>query len=68
MRAKTGDRLVVDGNVVGRSVRTGEIVEVRNAGGEPPYLVRWADGREALCYPGPDAHVEHTQSRGRRKP
>jgi hypothetical protein len=37
----------------------GEIIEVRGAGGEPPYLVRFEDGHSALMFPGPDAVIEH---------
>lgn len=58
MRAKVGDRLHVYGKTVGESDRVGEIVEVRGPGGEPPYLVRFADGREKLLFPGPDTIVE----------
>jgi hypothetical protein len=36
MQAAAGDRLHVGGNIVGQPERTGEIVEVRGAGGEPP--------------------------------
>ena len=35
----------------------------RQAGGGPPYLVRWSDdGRETLFFPGPDAHISHHES------
>ena len=40
MEAVVGDRLHVHGNVVGHPERTGEIVEVRDSSGAPPYLVR----------------------------
>lgn len=60
MRAAVGDRLHVHGHVVGQAGRQGRIVEVRGPGGEPPYLVRFDDGREALVYPGPDAVVDHS--------
>ena len=53
-----GDRLLVHGQVVGRSDRHGEIVEVRGPEGQPPYVVRFDDGRETLLFPGPDAVVE----------
>jgi len=36
----------------------GEIVEVREASGEPPYLVRFDDGHTCLVFPGPDAVIE----------
>jgi hypothetical protein len=45
---------------------TGEIVEVRGAGGEPPYLVRFDDGHTALVFPGPDAIIEHPRKKGRK--
>ncbi len=35
MQAAVGDRLHVHANIVGHPERTGEIVEVRGAGGEP---------------------------------
>lgn len=57
MEAKVGDRLIVESAKVETPRREGEIVEVRGAGGAPPYLVRWSDGHEGLTYPGPDAHV-----------
>ncbi len=45
-------------------VRDGEILEVRDDDGAPPYLVRWSDtGHEALVYPGPDAYVRHLHDR-----
>ncbi|MEU7139245.1 DUF1918 domain-containing protein [Nocardia sp. NPDC046473] len=58
MMANVGDRLLVHGHVVGQGDRHGEIIEVRGPEGAPPYLVRYADGRESLVYPGPDAIVE----------
>lgn len=57
MRASVGDRLHVHGRVVGQGERHGEIVEVRGANGEPPYVVRFSDGRESLVFPGPDCVV-----------
>ena len=63
MQAVVGDRLHVHGNAVGQADKTGEIVEVHGAGGAPPYLVRFDDGHTGLCFPGPDAVVEHGQAR-----
>ena len=57
MQAKTGDRLVVEGHTVGSARREGEILEVRGEDGGPPYVVRWDDGHEGLCFPGTDAHL-----------
>jgi len=57
MRAQVGDRLVVEGRSDTTPKREGEVIEVRGEDGGPPYLVRWHDGHEGLCYPGPDAHV-----------
>ena len=57
MKAKVGDRLVVESHTVGSPRREGEIVEVQGADGGPPFLVRWSDGHEGLTFPGSDAHV-----------
>jgi hypothetical protein len=38
--------------------RHGEIIEVRGAHGEPPYLVRFDDGHETMVFPGGDFSVE----------
>ncbi|MDH6113220.1 hypothetical protein P3T36_001894 [Kitasatospora sp. MAP12-15] len=62
MAAAVGDRLHIHSNAVGVADRTGEIIEVRGPDGEPPYLVRYEDGTEALVFPGPDGIVEHTPS------
>jgi len=59
MQAVAGDRLHMHSNVVGCPERTAEIVEVRGAGGEPPYLVRFDGGDISLVFPGPDTIVEH---------
>lgn len=57
MKGHKGDRLILAANRTEGAVRDGEILEVRGAGGEPPYLVRWSDGHTALVFPGPDAIV-----------
>jgi hypothetical protein len=63
MHAAVGDRIIVAGSVLDAPVRDGEILEVRGANGEAPYLVRWSDtGRESLFFPGPDAHVHHYEA------
>ncbi|HSF26561.1 MAG TPA: dsRBD fold-containing protein [Actinomycetes bacterium] len=60
MKASVGDPIVIVSNQLDRPVREGEILEVRGPGGSPPYLVRWADtGHTGLCFPGPDARIEH---------
>lgn len=59
MRAATGDQILVHGRTVGSGEQHGEILEVRGDDGAPPYLVRFADGRESLVYPGADCEV-HT--------
>ncbi len=51
MQAAVGDRFHVRGSIVGQPKRSGEIVEVRGAGGEPPYLVRFDDGHTSLVFP-----------------
>lgn len=58
MNARVGDRIVIASRTAGGPVRDGEIVETRGEGGTPPYVVRWSDsGKEALYFPGVDAHV-----------
>ena len=57
MHASVGDQLVVEGRKVDDARREGEVVEVVEQDGAPPYLVRWSDGHEGLTFPGPDAHV-----------
>jgi len=68
MQAAVGDRLHVHGNIVGHAERTGEIIEVRGAGGEPPYLVRFDDGHTGLVFPGPDAIIEHLRRKRKKGP
>jgi hypothetical protein len=61
--ARPGDRLVIHGHRLGEPERDAEILEVGENGG-PPFRVRWSDtGRETLVFPGPDASVEHFDSR-----
>ncbi len=59
MRAEVGDRLHVHSRVVGQPEQTAEIIEIRGKDGAPPYVVRHADGHEALVFPGSDSVVEH---------
>jgi hypothetical protein len=68
MKAAVGDRLHVHANIVGHSERAGEIVEVRGAGGQPPYLVRFDDGHIVLVFPGPDAIIEHPRRKAKKRP
>lgn len=63
MQAAVGDRLHIHSNMVGQPERTAKIVEVRGAGGEPPYLVQFEGGDTSLVFPGPDTVIE----RGRRR-
>ena len=63
MQATVGDQIVIRSAHVDEHMRSGEIIEVRGDGGEPPFLVRWGDtGHEALIYPGPDAQIRHADS------
>ena len=59
MHATVGDTIAVPGRHVGEAGRTGEVLEVRGADGRPPYVVRWSDGHQAVCYPGPETRVSH---------
>ena len=57
MKARVGDLLWIESGSAEQHRREGEIIEVRGADGDPPFVVRWSDGHEALLFPGPDAHV-----------
>ena len=59
MEAHVGDTITLPGRHVGEAVRTGRVIEVKDATGHPPYRVRWEDGHEGLCYPPPEARVSH---------
>ena len=63
MKAVVGDRIRVPGRHVGDAVRCGEVIDVRGAEGQPPYDVRWDDGHEAVCFPGPETKLEHVTPR-----
>jgi hypothetical protein len=58
MHATVGERIIIRGMTVGSTDRHGEIIEVRGVNGDPPYLVRFDDGHEALTYPGADCVIE----------
>jgi hypothetical protein len=53
MKAHQGDRIILAAKHTDEPTRDGEVLEVRGANGEPPYLVRWSDGHTGLMYPGP---------------
>ncbi len=64
MKASIGDHIMVASPAVDGPVRDGEIVEVQNPDGSPPYVVRWSDsGHTGLFFPGPDARVTGTHER-----
>jgi hypothetical protein len=58
MHATVGDKILVHGRTVGSGEQHGEIVEVRGEDGQPPYLVRFADGHQGLIFPGSDCEVD----------
>ena len=59
MHASKGDKLVQHGRTVGQRDKVAEITEVMGAEGSPPYRVRFEDGHEAVCLPGPDSEIRH---------
>jgi len=60
MTAAPGDRVVVPGRRPGTIAHVAEVIEVLGPAGRPPYRVRWREtGLEGVCFPGPDAFVEH---------
>jgi hypothetical protein len=57
MRARPGDRLVVDGNRVGAPPRFGEVVDVLRGRGDEHYRVRWESGEESIFFPQGDCRM-----------
>jgi Rv2632c-like/Domain of unknown function (DUF1918) len=53
MKAHPGDRIILAASHIDQATRHGEVIEVGNENGDPPYLIRWADGHTGLLYPGP---------------
>jgi Domain of unknown function (DUF1876)/Domain of unknown function (DUF1918) len=64
MKAQQGDHIILAARHTDEPTRDGEVLEVRGANGEPPYLVRWSDGHTGLMYPGPGSvlrvEAQHT--------
>lgn len=61
MQAAKGDQLLVHGRVVGQEDKVAQIVEVLGDNGNPPFRVRFEDGKEAVMSPGPDSVVRHAK-------
>jgi hypothetical protein len=57
MKGNVGDVLVIESRSAEQHRREGKIIEVQGEDGDPPFVVRWSDGHEGLCFPGPDSHV-----------
>ena len=72
MKAHQGDRIILAARHTDEPTRDGEVLEVRGANGEPPYLVRWADGHTGLMYPGAGSvlrvEAEHVTGVGAQTP
>jgi hypothetical protein len=59
MKARIGDRLVIDGTNVGEPRRVGVVTAITHPDGTPPYTVRWLnDDHESVVVPGPTARIE----------
>lgn len=57
MHATKGDVIVVESATLDRKRRQGEVLEVIGEGEREHYRVRWQDGHESVCFPGPDARI-----------
>ncbi len=53
MRAQVGDHIVLTATRVDDPTRHGEVLEVGDPDGGPPWTVRWSDGHVGVFYPGP---------------
>lgn len=59
MHADVSDRIIFHGVRVGDPGRRGVIREIHRTDGQPPYLVDWNDGHEALFFfPAGHATIE----------
>ncbi|MBL7490285.1 DUF1918 domain-containing protein [Frankia sp. AgB1.9] len=58
MHATAGDRVCVRSRTVGQAERHGVVLEARGKPDGPPYLIRWDDGHEGLCFPSADSVLE----------
>lgn len=68
MNAAVGDQILIVSNILDRPIREGVVLEVRGAGGEPPYVVRWSDdGHVSLVFPGSDARIRHIRHKAAKK-
>ena len=59
MRAVVGDLISIPGRHVGDARREGEVTGLRGTEEAPLYVVRWSDGHEGVCSPGPETKVAH---------
>lgn len=59
VKASVGDSVIIRGKTVGAADRHGVITEVKGEDGGPPWSIRFDDGHESICFPGPDCEVEH---------
>lgn len=64
MKASEGDQLLVHSRTVEETDRRGTIIEVRGADGDPPFLVRFADGHERLVFPAGNCEVVQRRFQG----
>jgi uncharacterized protein DUF1918 len=60
MEVHKGDVLRFTGRTVGTPEHRAKVLEVMGSGGEPPYRVRYEDGRETEIFPGTDCVVDTT--------
>ena len=68
LKARPGDRLIIQAHHIGEHVRDAEILEAQGPDGGPPFRVRWSDtGEETLHFPGNDATVDHLTAAARAK-
>jgi hypothetical protein len=59
VKARPGDRIVIEAAVLHGRCRVGIVTAVGRADGGQPYRVRWLDnGHETLLLPGPRARIE----------
>lgn len=65
MRVHKGDVLRFTGRTVGTPEHRAEVLEVLGREGDPPYRIRFEDGREAEVVPGADCVIESGRAHSR---
>ena len=64
MDARVGDHFVIESNMMAKTRRNGEVVEVLGSlfSARPHFRVKWDDGHESIYVPGAGAKLERNRT------